>query len=295
MKKVLFILLPLMMLLLVSSCTGCGSGNDKDNKTGNDSIATAADNDTISNDTATVVDNTPLTEMEKLMEDKPMPKAADELFDDFFYNFSNNRKLQKERIQWPLAILNNGAKGTMNENQWTMERFYSDKEYYVMLLDDVKQTALAKDTSLTNVVVKHVNIPSNKLRNYTFNRINGEWKMTEMETESLSESKNAGFLRFYQKFATDSTYCQQSLADQISFTGPDEEDENVTTTRNISPEEYGYWAPELAVDFFAVAYGQKNESSNNKVFIMRQPASSQECRMHFRRQGSQWKLYKLEE
>jgi len=282
------------MLQLVSSCVSCGKDNKENNDNEKDTLSTSVeDSDTLNKDT--VVDDTPLTEMEKLMEDKPMPKAADELFDDFFFNFSNNRKVQKERIQWPLTVLTNGAKSTVNENKWTMERFYSDKEFYVMLLDDVKQTQLAKDTSITNVVVKHVNIPNNKLQNYTFNRIEGKWMMVEMETESLSESKNAGFLKFYQKFATDSVYCNQSLADKISFTGPDEEDENVTRTRNISPDEYDYWAPELVTDFYTVSYGQKNESSNNKVFIMRQPSSSQECRMYFRRQGSQWKLYKLEE
>ncbi len=295
MKKVLIIFIPMMVLFLVSSCNGCGNSNTKDNNATNDSTATTEDNDTTTEDTATVVDNTPLTETEKLMEDKPMPKAADELFDDFFFNFSNSRKVQKERIQWPLNIVVNGAKSTMNENSWQMERFFSDKEFYVMLLDDVKQTKLAKDTSVTNVVVKHVNIPANKLKNFVFNRIEGQWMMTEMETESLSESKNASFLRFYQKFATDSVSCMQALADKISFTGPDEEDESKTTTRDISPEEYGYWAPELVTDFYAVAYGQKNQSSNNKVFIMRQPSSSQECRMFFRRQGGQWKLYKLEE
>lgn len=295
MKKVLIIFIPMMILFFVSSCNGCGN-NTKDNKAEKDSIATAEETtDTIDNDTTAAIDNTPLTETEKLMADKPMPKAADELFDDFFFNFSNSRKVQKERIQWPLNIIVNGAKSTMDENKWQMERFFSEDEFYVMLLDDVKQTKLAKDTAITNVVVKHVNIPGNKLKNYVFNRIEGQWMMTEMETESLSESKNASFLRFYQKFATDSVACSQALADKISFTGPDEEDESKTTTRDITPEEYGYWAPELATDFFTIAYGQKNESSNSKVFIMRQPSSSQECRMFFRRQGGQWKLYKLEE
>lgn len=296
MKKVLIIFIPMMILTLVSSCTGCGSDNKKDNNENNDSVATTNENnDTIGNDTTVVVDNTPLTEMEKLMEDKPMPKAADELFDDFFFNFSNNRKVQKERIQWPLRTVVNGASKAVNENGWQMERFFSDEEFYVMLLDDVNQTKLAKDTTISNVTVKHVNIPGNMLQNYNFKRIDGRWMMTDMEIESLSESRNAGFLKFYQKFATDSIACKQGLAESISFTGPDEEDDTKTTTRNITPDEYDYWAPELATDFFTVAYGQKNESSNNKVFIMRQPSSSQECRMFFRRQGSQWKLYKLEE
>ena len=32
--------------------------------------------------------------MEAVLEANPLPKAADELFDDFFFNFIDNRKLQ---------------------------------------------------------------------------------------------------------------------------------------------------------------------------------------------------------
>lgn len=286
----------LFVLLMVVGIATLSMSGCKDAKKDLDALADSlALTDTLANDTDSVADDTPLSEMEKLMGEKPMPEAADELFDDFFFNFSNNRKVQRERILWPLVTIVNGVRKTTEENKWQMERFYSTDGFYVMLLDDVKQTKLAKDTALNNAVVKHVNIPRNSLENFTFNRINGQWMMTEMEKEPLSESRNAAFLRFYQKFATDSVYCYESLAENISFTGPDEEDENVTITRDISADEYGYWAPELMTDFYTVSYGQKDESSNNKVFIMRQPSSSQECRMYFRRQGSQWKLYKLEE
>ena len=295
MKKLLFLSVTFIALSIISlGVSGCKDGK-KDNEAVEDSLNALAANDSINEDTAIVQDNTPLSEMEKLMGEKPMPKAADEFFDDFFFNFSNNRKIQKERIQWPLTAIENGVKKTVKANQWQTERFFNEDGFYVMLLDDAKQTNLAKDTSLTHVAVNHVDIPRNKLEVFTFNRLEGKWMMTEMEEESLSESKNANFLKFYQKFATDSIYCQESLAETITFTGPDEEDENLTTTRNISAEEYCFFAPELATDFYTITYGQKNESSTNKVFIMREPSSSQECRLYFRRQGANWKLYKLEE
>ena len=295
MKKLLFLSVTFIALSIISlGVSGCKDGK-KDNEAVEDSLNALAANDSINEDTAIVQDNTPLSEMEKLMGEKPMPKAADEFFDDFFFNFSNNRKIQKERIQWPLTAIENGVKKTIKANQWQTERFFNEDGFYVMLLDDAKQTNLAKDTSLTHVAVNHVDIPRNKLEVFTFNRLEGKWMMTEMEEESLSESKNANFLKFYQKFATDSIYCQESLAETITFTGPDEEDENLTTTRNISAEEYCFFAPELATDFYTITYGQKNESSTNKVFIMREPSSSQECRLYFRRQGANWKLYKLEE
>lgn len=37
-----------------------------------------------------------------------MPKAADELFDDFLFNFAASRKLQRQRVHFPLPVYRNG-------------------------------------------------------------------------------------------------------------------------------------------------------------------------------------------
>lgn len=294
MKKLLFIFLFILAGgMAFVNLTSCKSEKNADNAETDSIDSLAKDSATI--DTATIVDNTPVSDTEKYIDSRPMPKAADELFDDFFFAFSNSRKIQKERIVWPLKLIVNETAEEMPENHWQMERFYADEGFYVLLLDDERQLKLAKDTAVHNVVVKHVNIGNNHLKNFKFNKIEGKWMMTEIEEESLSDSKNASFLRFYQHFATDSIYCLESIEDSIKFTGPDIVDENLTTTRYIFAEEYFDWAPELATNFYAVTYGQKENSSNNKVFIMRQPASSQECRLYFRRRGSSWKLYRLVE
>ena len=44
--------------------------------------------------------------LEELISEAPVPKAADELFDDFIFNFAGNRKLQMKRIQFPLSVIN---------------------------------------------------------------------------------------------------------------------------------------------------------------------------------------------
>ena len=90
MRKVLFsAILLLLMMMLVSpvSCT------DKKPKPEADSVA-----DSVLRDTSGV-DST-----EALIEETPMPKAADELFDDFIFNFAANRQLQKKRIVFPLKV-----------------------------------------------------------------------------------------------------------------------------------------------------------------------------------------------
>ena len=82
-----------MVVLLIamgSTTTGC---TDKKPTTA-DSTRT----DTIVGDTAT------RDTLESIIEEQPMPKAADELFDDFVFNFAANRKLQFARIKFPLEV-----------------------------------------------------------------------------------------------------------------------------------------------------------------------------------------------
>ena len=43
-------------------------------------------------------------EMDELISETPMPVAAEELFDDFLFNFAANKKLQMARVVFPLSV-----------------------------------------------------------------------------------------------------------------------------------------------------------------------------------------------
>ena len=66
-----------------------------------------------------IADTQAMDSTEQLIEETPMPKAADELFDDFVFNFAANRKLQKSRIVFPLPVYH-GKKLTkkIEKNHW---------------------------------------------------------------------------------------------------------------------------------------------------------------------------------
>ena len=61
--------------------------------------------DTTAVDSVLVVDTAVVDTMDQLISEQPMPKAADELFDDFIFNFAINRKLHRARIKLPLKIV----------------------------------------------------------------------------------------------------------------------------------------------------------------------------------------------
>ena len=76
--------------LLFSACQGQKSGNNETEQ---------------STDSIQAADTTTMTVQEEVAsEETPMPKAADELFDDFIFNFAANRTLQASRIKFPLKI-----------------------------------------------------------------------------------------------------------------------------------------------------------------------------------------------
>jgi len=80
--------LAILVGIVCFSSSGCTEKN-----------TSAVDSDTIITvDTTAVVDSIE----DEIIAATPMPKAADELFDDFFFNFAANRKLQSKRIVFPL-------------------------------------------------------------------------------------------------------------------------------------------------------------------------------------------------
>ena len=112
--------------------------------------------DSTAADTA-VADTQAMDSTEKLIEETPMPKAADELFDDFLFNFAASRKLQMERIHFPLAVYRNDKlKKHIEKRHWKMEHFFMRQDYYTLIFDNHKQMNLVKDTTIDHVVVEKV-------------------------------------------------------------------------------------------------------------------------------------------
>lgn len=245
-----------------------------------------------------LVDTAGMDTLEVLISEQPMPKAADELFDDFIFNFAANKKLQFSRIAFPLPV-KDGEKITLIEkNQWSMEHFFMEQGYYTLILDNRKQLRMTKDTSVNHVVLEKVDFVSDNVKMYNFDRLAGQWNLTSIENLPVEDCKNASFLRFYEKFSTDSLFLMESLNDPISFTGPNPDDDFSTITADIVPEQW----PDLGLDdlpsglIYNIIYGQKYTQDNHKVLIMRGIANGLEVELSFNRMDNgAWKLVKVVE
>lgn len=277
------VLVVAVCLLMVMWTTGC---TDKKPVAVDTLVVDAFKNaDTIAVDT-----------MDKLISEQPMPKAADELFDDFIFNFAANRKLQMARIKFPLKVVDGENTTYIKKADWKMEHFFMEQGYYTLIFDNHKQMGVVKDTSINNVVVEKVYLKKERVAKYMFERIRGRWMLTSILNNAMYHNTNASFLAFYQKFATDFDFQIESLNNPVMFTGPDPDDDFSTMTGEIAPETWPAFAPELPSGFiYNIMYGQKYVEGDQKIFVMRGIANGMEMELTFRRIDGTWKLMSLSE
>lgn len=283
MKKLSFLSVLLAVLTVVCfTSVGC---SDKKPAQVHDSTSV----DSVVADTQTV-DST-----EKLIEETPMPKAADELFDDFVFNFAANRKLQMKRVHFPLPVYHNDKLvKSIGKRAWKMEHFFMHQDYYTLIFDNQKQMNLVKDTAIDHVVVEKVFYAKKKVQQFLFNRINGEWMMTSINYKPMYSNMNASFLKFYGKFATDSAFQAEHLHNPVKFVGPDPDDDFSTMSGDIEPETWPAFAPQLPHGMiYNIIYGQKYAESNQKIFVIRGIANGMETILTFKRVHGKWMLTKL--
>ena len=243
------------------------------------------------------VDTAKVDSLDALLESQPMPKAADELFDDFIFNFAGNNKLQQARIKFPLLNINNGDTGYIKKENWQIEHFFMRQGYYTLILDSRKQLNLTKDTNINNVTVEKIFLRKNYVKQYNFNRIRGEWMLTSIISNAMQKNSNSSFLQFYQRFATDSAFQYKSLNETIDFSGPDPDDDFSELEGEIFPEQWDVLGPTdlPSGTIYNIIYGQKYVQNNYKVFLLRGIANGQELEMTFQRKGGAWKLIRLVE
>lgn len=283
MKKLSFLSVLLAVLTVVCfTSVGC---SDKKPAQVHDSTSV----DSVVADTQTV-DST-----EKLIEETPMPKAADELFDDFVFNFAANRKLQMKRVHFPLPVYHNDKLvKSIEKRAWKMEHFFMHQDYYTLIFDNQKQMNLVKDTAIDHVVIEKVFYAKKTVQQFLFNRINGEWMMTSINYKPMYANMNASFLKFYGHFATDSAFQAKHLHNPVKFVGPDPDDDFSTMSGDIEPETWPAFAPQLPHGMiYNIIYGQKYAESNQKIFVIRGIANGMETILTFKRVHGKWMLTKL--
>lgn len=275
MKKLLYIVSVVMVLGMTSIIGGCsGKNSPSDNQA--DSVLSSEDS------------------LELFYSQNPMPKAADNVFLDFLFNYMTRRDVQYERTVFPLKEVTGNMAKQHAKGEWKMDRFFSNQYFYTLIFDSEKQIELKHDTTITHAVVEKIYLEKKTIKQFVFNRIKGAWMLTEIVNTPMNASPNNSFLDFYNGFVTDSVFQSKSLADNLMFSGPDPDDDLSNIEGVLLPEQFPSFAPPMPRGLiYNITFGEENKDSDTKIMLIEGISNGNESVMLFKRRGGKWKLHKL--
>lgn len=240
-----------------------------------------------------LTDSTDTDTVTKIIAETPMPKAADQLFDDFFFNFIANRKLQKSRVRFPLPVTTGGKTVMMARNHWKTDHFFSRQGYYTLIFDDPKQMMAAKSTKIDTVVVERIFLNKGTVEQFCFDHQNGHWMLSAIHNIGFSDSPNASFLKFLPKFFA--SQGAGKVKDPLPYSGPDPNGEDTKIINmKIAASEWSGFLPEIPNSvMYNILYGQRYKNGNRKILSFKGLSNGLETQLIFKRRGGKWRLEKL--
>lgn len=286
MKGFAFIVLAALFFII-----SCDQGKRHKTPLDNQTTMTADSTDIYLTDTTSTVDE---KEFAENTDDTFIPLNADELFDDFFFNFVSNSKLQKSRIVFPLEISTKDNSYKMEKSDWRMDVFFTEQDYYTLIFDNEMHMEMGKNTSVDSVIVEKIDLAESSIKNYIFSRKNKLWMLNAIRTTDLSQNANADFLEFYRKFASDKDFQNRCLCESVQFITTDSDDDFSTVEGVITSESWPAFAPELPTDIiYNVIYSPTTPGNPTKIFLLRGISNGLEVELYFIREQNRWKLAKL--
>lgn len=242
-------------------------------------------------------EKTSFDSLSQLISQAPMPTAADELFDDFFFNYAANIDVQKARTIFPVVYEENGLEVVVEKkSDWEREPFFIADGFYTIICQTKAQMDLPSDTTVSEVVVQRLSFPDNEVKEWMFQRIRGKWCMRTIKVSELSETPDHEFLEFYNAFATDTLNQENYLAKYVTFTGPDPDEEFSTLEGDIMREQWPMFKPWLPQNvFYCIRYGKQDKhNSDKRYFFIRGISNGIQTDLVFMRKGTSWELIKVE-
>ncbi len=237
--------------------------------------------------------------IEEVEEEPVIPVAADESFADFLYNFALDERLQLRRILFPLPYYMDNQKDSILKEDWVHDPLFSQQEFYTMLYDNLDDAELEKDTASTSVRIEWIDLKQKKMKRYYFERLYGWWKLEAIDDATMpkEETGQEDFYEFYERFANDSLFQAERVADPLPFVAPDPEDEFQILETTIQKEQWFTFQPKLPNEYLTnVNYGQRlNQNSRTRIIELRGFGNGFSNTLYFRCRNGEWRLTRFED
>lgn len=222
---------------------------------------------------------------------------ADELFNDFIYNFASIPAVQKERIVFPLLVEQNGKKSYINAPNWKHDYLFIRQKIYTLIFDKEKDMDLVNDTSIHSAQVEWIYPKQKSVKHYNFKRVHGMWLLESINISKMTNIEDETFLDFYSRFSTDSLFQAQRVCQPLKFVTANPEDDFSMLEATIDVSQWFAFKPKLPViQMSNINYGQPNsDNSDQKIVAFKGVSNGFSNVLYFRKNSGKWKLFKFED
>ena len=279
----------LTVILVVGLTAGCGGAGGRGEK-GNTEVEPTP--------TAVPCDTTDILPVAEPVAEETMPERADELFDDFIFNYAQSERLQRRRTEFPLPFYNDSIPQHIERDEWQHDYLFTQENVYTLLFDHEEDIDMVGDTSLTSVKVEWIFLEEKKVKRYYFEKKAGAWMLEAINLRRMEEQGGTdNFVDFYLHFATDSVFRLQHICNPLHIITIDPDDEFAILETSIDAEQLPAFAPQLPADKLSnIDYGQRNEDlSRTKIMKLNGIGNGYSSTFYFRRKHGEWELYKYED
>lgn len=223
--------------------------------------------------------------------------SADELFDDFIFNYASDESLQRQRTVFPLPYKDGETVSGIEEKSWKHDNFFARQNYYTMLFDKESDMEMVGDTALTSVQVEWIFLKTRMVKRYNFQRDKGRWMLRSIDLRRIEKGENEDFIDFYARFATDSLYQSKHITDPLQYITIDPDDEFSILETTLDRNQWYAFRPVMPAEQLSnINYGQKNDvHSNTKILKVNGIGNGFSNILYFRKRGGEWEMYKYED
>ena len=190
-------------------------------------------------------------------------------------------------------------KDSIEKGEWVHDPLFSQQEFYTMLYDDLSDAELEKDTATTSVRIEWIDLKAKKMKRYYFERLYGWWKLEAIDDAMMTKEEGGqeDFYEFYERFANDSLFQAERVADPLPFVVPDPDDEFQILETTIQKAQWFTFQPNLPTGHLTnINYGQRlDRNSQTRVIEMRGFGNGFSNTLYFRCRNGKWKLTRFED
>lgn len=229
--------------------------------------------------------------------EKPKPIEADELFDDFIFNYASDDALQMQRTVFPLPFYDRDTPRKIEKSSWKHDYLFSQQSYYTLLFDEEDDLDLVGDTTLVSVQVEWIYLKNRMVKRYYFERKQGMWMLEAINLREMELDEDENFVEFYTRFVTDSLYQSKHISRPLQFITIDPDDEFSILETTLDVNQWYAFRPMMPVDKLSnINYGQRNEDlSHTKILKVNGIGNGYSNIFYFRKRKQEWELYKYED